>query len=166
MSSLTVFALISLLECLPSAGPLLREDRTATLEGVKEVKSLAFTPDGRTLILGGYSQGPDRQESGEVRLVEVATGTVQGGFSGHQEAVSTQAVSRDGKRLVTGADREVGVWELPSGKEVRRRELKGDRFARVVRVGFHPDGTRVIVVCSTEVFVWDPATDQTRQLFR
>jgi WD40 repeat protein len=53
-------------------------------------------------------------------------------FRGHSDCVVSVALSPDGQFALTGGwDRTVRVWELPSGREVRRIDGHGDRVSSV-----------------------------------
>jgi WD40 repeat protein len=95
------------------------------------VYSLAFLPDGKTLV----SASGDRL----VRLWDPATGKERRRLEGHTDAVLSLALTPDGKRLASGsADRTVRFWDLDTpGKE--RRLLQGHHLD-VTALTFSPDG--------------------------
>src|SRR5436190_1581298 len=73
-----------------------------------QIFSLAYSPDGKWLALGGYK---------EVRLIDLATRRQSGLLRGHAEVVRSVAFSKDGKRLaagggVAGRKGEVKIWDL------------------------------------------------------
>src|SRR4029077_16611376 len=56
-----------------------------------------------------------------VRLWDVASGRQERVLEGHGAPVYAVAFSLDGKRLASGgADSTVGVWDVETGKELRR----------------------------------------------
>ena len=76
-----------------------------TLEGDR-ARSLAFSPDGRTLAAGTHHN--------LVQLIDVQEGKVRATFKDHQRAVLAVAFSPDGKKLASGAmDGHVRLWEVP-----------------------------------------------------
>jgi len=69
-------------------------------------RSLAFTPDGRTLIAGGYST-PD------IRFWDTTTFRERGHWDGHIGGEVRVTLSRDGRRLVSAAgDATLLVWDM------------------------------------------------------
>ena len=73
------------------------------------VFKLEFTPDGKSIA----ECGPDRV----VKILNAETGAQEKALEGHKDWVYSLAVSRDGKRLVSGSwDGEVKIWSLEEGK--------------------------------------------------
>jgi WD40 repeat protein/beta-lactamase regulating signal transducer with metallopeptidase domain len=133
----------------------------------------AYSPDGKVLALGGADN--------QVRLLDAAIGKEVRRLRGHQPRtftppvdrkspfdllvrsvgegnVTTLAFSPDGKTLATGGwDDMVRLWEVSSGKEVRRIVA---HQAMVARVAFSPDGKRLASRGGIDgaVRVWDAAT--------
>jgi len=94
------------------------------------VTSIAFSPDGQTLVSGSYDK--------TVQLWDVATGTELRAFIGHDSYVASVAFSPDGKTLASGSyDYTVQIWDVATGAKLRT--LKGYAGA-VYSVAFSPDG--------------------------
>jgi len=67
--------------------------------------SLAFTPDGQTLISGDYGRA--------VRLWRAHDGALLHTVSGHGEGITSVAASPDGRQCASGSfDATVRLWEL------------------------------------------------------
>ncbi|MBS0209349.1 MAG: pre-peptidase C-terminal domain-containing protein [Planctomycetes bacterium] len=82
----------------------------------KSLTAAAFSPDGKLLALGAY---------GEVQLVNVTTQALARQLADIHGNVATLGFTADGKQLVVAAGEpgvygEATVWEIPSGKLVRR----------------------------------------------
>jgi WD40 repeat protein/serine/threonine protein kinase len=74
-------------------------------------------------------------------------------FEGHTKEITTIAISRDGRRVLSGSnDETVRLWEVATGKELRRIP----HVAPVYRVAFTPNGRFVIVVSTDrKIHLWD-----------
>src|SRR5205807_1893257 len=111
-----------------------------------EVGCLAVVPAGNVLAGQGVS----------VRLWAPRTNRELLRLTGHTDAVRSIAVSRDGKRAVTGSDdRTVRVWDLHNGREIQRMAR---HKAGVTGVAISPDG-KLILSSSRDgsLRLWDAA---------
>lgn len=91
---------------------------------------LALSPDGKTLVSGGWVWA--------AKLWDVEKGTVIRTFPGHQNPVQCAVLSRDGRSLLTGSwDTSVKLWDVASGRNVR--SFAG-HSGMVNSVAFSPDG--------------------------
>ena len=62
-------------------------------------------------------------------------------LTGHRNAVSSVAMSPDGRRIVSGSrDRTVAVWDLESGQRLASLTLDGP----IPSVTWHPDGRSIL----------------------
>ena len=88
---------------------------------VGRVQSLAFSPDGTLLAVGGLD--------GAVRLVDARSGGAQPALAGHDGWVSSMAFSPDGTTLVTGGgyDGTVRLWDVRTGEQRSHPSLSGVR---------------------------------------
>jgi WD40 repeat protein len=114
---------------------------------------LAFIPDGKTLVSGGWDHTIrfwDPASGKEVRRLEVDTRTVMG-----------VAVSPDGKTLASaGGDGILRVWDLATGKT--RLRLRGHQGSMVCCAAISPDGKLLASGGggnrTTTLVLWDLAT--------
>ena len=118
--------------------------RLATAHG--PICSVAFLPDGRHVVAGGWDHTLRLWDSASRR--EIRT------YPGHGGPVWGVAVTPDGRHaLACGADRAVHVWDLASGRESGRLEGHTDW---VVSVSLSPDGRRAATAGRDgTVRVWD-----------
>jgi WD40 repeat protein len=116
------------------------------------VSSVAFSPDGKTLVSGSHD--------GTLILWDVATGKQIRSIEDHRlhgrpfEVVSV-AFSPDGQRVASASsDQTVRVWEAATGTPVWK--FSNVKSAHEVR--FSPDGNRLAVANCETVLVWNLST--------
>jgi WD40 repeat protein len=118
----------------------------AKLKGLeRDVTSLAFAPNGKTLLAACFDQ--------TVRLWDVTTGKEMRRI----EARGGKAVfSPDGKTLVWGtADGTLHIWDVPSWKERRRISIP-ERY--LTAIAFSPDNKTIATGADSAIRLWDSTT--------
>ncbi|HEY6952269.1 MAG TPA: WD40 repeat domain-containing protein, partial [Bacteroidota bacterium] len=88
-----------------------------TLNGpTRRITSMAISPDGRYVVSG------DEEYRNNLKLWNLSTGQIEKTFGGHPEIEGTTCVafSPDGKYILSGGDTTVKLWDIASGKEIRR----------------------------------------------
>ncbi|MEQ8786084.1 MAG: M56 family metallopeptidase [Pirellulaceae bacterium] len=101
--------------------------------------TLAFTPDGKTLLAAGANQ--------TVKSWDLSTFEPVSEFKAHDQMVWALAVSADGSRLLTGGDdRVVKLWnaaeETPLATLVRRQVVE-DRPEPILAIAWSADGSTI-----------------------
>ena len=100
---------------------------------VSPVASVKFSPDGKTLAVGGYQ---------EVRLIEPGTGKVLAALTGHADYVRSVAFSPDGTLLAAGGglpqrEGEIKIWNLETRQAIKT--MRGHKDC-IYSVAWSPDG--------------------------
>lgn len=115
---------------------------------------LALSPDGSHLVAGSTT--------GELKICKVAGKEVLHTIKAHEGYIGACLVSPDGKRVATtGQDNIVKLWDMASGKELRRWTMQpagevSPRRTLVTSMAFTPDNKQLITSnANTTLFVLD-----------
>lgn len=135
------------------------------MEGIMEIRrfeghhggvaSAVFLPDGHWVLSTGFDTSVclwDVTTGREVRRLDI---------QGQASIVLALAISPDGRRALSAAADAVLLWELATGRLIRRFQANAER---VMSVAFSSDGRRVFSACSHCIRVWDLETG--RELLR
>jgi WD40 repeat protein len=117
------------------------------------IHSMAFSPDGNTLVSGSYD--------GTVRLWDVAAHRQIGApLAGHDDKINSVAFSPDGKTLATGgADGTIRLWDVATHRQIGAP--LASHAGVVYSVVFSPDGkTLASGSADGAIRLWDVATQQ------
>jgi RNA polymerase sigma factor (sigma-70 family) len=129
----------------------------------ERIQNDAVSPDGKTVVFSVLKDIRDRLGNGDwfgrVMLFETATGKLL-----HQvdiddkESFRRLAFSPDSRRLAAAGRWTARVWDVATGKELRRFE--GHR-GEITSVAFSPDGRRLATASKdSTVLVWDVAGEK------
>ena len=126
----------------------------------RPVFSLAWSPDGSKLALGGFR---------EVRIIDERTGGAVATLVGHADAVRSIAFSPDGKLLyaaggLPGRSGEVKVWDAVQNTLLRT--IKGHSDC-LYATAVSPDG-RLLATSGYDksIRLWDTATGEERRTLK
>jgi WD40 repeat protein/serine/threonine protein kinase len=120
-----------------------------TLLGDREFWCVAFSPDGDLVAAGTGGEG--EQNSGTVRIWEVATGHERPTLIGH--GAQCLAFSPNGQRLGTGgADQAIKLWDIASAQEILTLRGHSDWIQGLAFTG---DGYRLVSCGDRSVRIWD-----------
>ena len=112
------------------------------------IGALAFSPDGETLISGGWND--------MIKVWSVETGEPRVTLQGHVDWVSVVAFSPDGSTLASGSSNHtIQLWDMDSQRY--KTTLEAYAF-HVWGLTFSPDGQLLVSGSSEEVLIWGAHT--------
>jgi WD40 repeat protein len=150
---------------------------TKKISDVGAVKSLAFSPTGKVLLIGGVMQQGEKNFAG-VLLFDIPSGVTGNVTTGEDftEAVESMAVSANGRLLALRAGSEAVKLLETKNWTVKQTldassvgtgiERPASRFLlsvkRVLAIAFSPDGTLAGETDQGEIKLWDPRTGEVK----
>jgi WD40 repeat protein len=110
------------------------------------ITAVRYSPDGKYLAVA-HSLGVD--------LWDARGKAVARRLDGHQRGVKVIDFSRDGSKLVSGAEDGAVVWNVLTGNQI----CKMEKVARVDALAFNPQKPEVAALrWGNEVVIWNPET--------
>jgi len=121
------------------------DGKPAVAAHISLVESLAFSPDGKTLVTGAYQ---------ELKFWDATAGTLKQTVTGFADRVVAVAYSADGKSIATGggAATEDGEVKLLDAAGKILLDMKPTHSDTVFGVCFSPDNTK-LATCGADKFV-------------
>ncbi len=124
----------------------------------QQISAVALSPDGKTLLTGGYRDGG----ATKISLWDITTGRKKRDFLREDVHVPhTMTFSPDGKTFAwVGFAGVVRLWDAASGKEIRQFD---ENVAMVDSVTFSPDGKRLAATAqfaNNTIRLWEVATSK------
>lgn len=117
-------------------------------EQEEAIRCLAFSPDGKTLAIGGHDH--------TVRIWNLAASSESAKLEGHTDSVNCLAFTADGSTLVSGGaapDDNIYIWDIATARE--NRHLSGHTSA-VQSVTISPDGQTIASASlDSTIRLWD-----------
>ncbi|WRH67182.1 MAG: WD40 repeat domain-containing protein [Planktothrix sp. GU0601_MAG3] len=107
---------------------------SASIQTLKDdsgwIYAIAITPDGKTLISGGYG--------GLIKIWDAKTGQLQKTLNAHVDAIESLAISPDGNLIISASwDNEIKLWNPKTGQLINT--LKG-HSDDIKTIAISPDG--------------------------
>lgn len=134
-----------------SAGDLLKTLRTG-----ESVTALAFSPDGKRVLIGTIE--------GKIQLQDIESNKPIAHFVGHQDTITSMQFSPDGNTVITGSDDDTAIlWDAHTGRIMHI--LKG-HIDEVFDVKFSPDGSLIVTAsCDHTSKLWNAQTGELLRTF-
>ena len=120
----------------------------------KSVKSISFSPDGKTMASGSYDR--------TIRLWNLPEGRYKKTLKGHRKSINSMDFSSDGKLLASASrDNTARVWDVETGKH--KKTFKG-HIDEVMHIALSPDGKTLASWGLDYILnIWDVETGQLKK---
>jgi WD40 repeat protein len=156
MHTLLRILMLFLLWFLPGIAPA--QDKAETfvqLGHSAEIKSLAFSRDGKYMVSGSGDH--------TIKLWEVSSGKEIRTLKGHGSGVFALAFLQDGKSLASAGDDEtIRTWDIATGKETFKFPTDFFKGSGSKIVRFSENGAYALVAKSNSTFAYPPGDGSTK----
>jgi WD40 repeat protein len=134
--------------------------KTGELAGMVGNEALAFTPDGKKLVSGGFDSIWGEKPERKIRVWDVATGKVLHVFTEGVDSGLCMALSPDGKTVAFGSRKHsLQLWNVDTGKALFADPEGHD--CEVASLAFSPDGKTLFSGGEVPpIILWDATTWQ------
>jgi eukaryotic-like serine/threonine-protein kinase len=121
--------------------------RVPNYDQLGEITSVEFTADRRIAGLG--------HKSGQVQLLEIATGRIVGTYQGHSDAVLSITFTPDGLAFASGGrDKKIRLWDVAVTNH--SRQVCAEHKGGVAALAISHDGRRMVSGCTANsIKFWD-----------
>ena len=139
------------------------ESQTIVGDDLRSLRTVAVSPDGKTIATGCALHGGDEDK---IRLWTLDTAQMKKSFAKSEGDVKALTYSPDGKTLVFGlrTERAASVWRVPSAKLVwqKRVHTQGNHLTGV----FSPDGKLIATCGDKNVGVWKTTSGEAHGILK
>ncbi len=153
---------------VPPAGDFSMK-RLNTFAFPMHLRDLAYSPDGKTLVVVTSEAGNLGGRGGAVELWDVASGRKRGVFLDASALVCCAAFSHDGKVLALGGERGLRLFHMENGQEMPdiKTPLTAAGFYRIQDMAFSPTENMLAYVSLDEVqwVMLDVSTGKLQRVF-
>jgi WD40 repeat protein len=137
-------------------------------DAAPHLSDLAVSPDGTTLYAACCTQDGSHNRCTQLLAFDAATGAPKGTFSPARGSFVWLSMSADGRRLAGRGAYDVCAWGLtdPSSPDSAVTMKIGGSGKYVGCVALSADGTKLVVLSTRGVQLWDLATRPPAEIFR